>query len=101
MTTFAPIHPHWPRAPWLLLARLIAAFLAIALAAALAFHPVPASAAVAKPSDVAFRNFVAELWPLAKARGVSRATFDAAFRGVTFDAGIVAHTKNQAEFVMP
>ena len=48
-----------------------------------------------------FRAFVAELWPLAKDRGVSRETFDAAFRGVTFDPRIVAHTTAQAEFVQP
>ncbi len=102
MTTLVPIHPHWSRAPWQWLARLIAALLAIALAAALAFQPAPARAATsAKPSDAAFRKFVADLWPLAEARGVSRPTFDIAFRGVTFDPGIVAHTKNQAEFVRP
>ena len=54
-----------------------------------------------KPSEAAFRKFVADLWPLAEARGVSRPTFDTAFRGVTFDPEIVAHTKNQAEFVRP
>ena len=41
------------------------------------------------------------LWPAAKARGVSRATFDEAFRGVEPDAKIVALTKKQSEFVRP
>ena len=41
------------------------------------------------------------LWPEAKARGVSRATFDEAFRGVAPDAKIVALTKKQSEFVRP
>ena len=36
--------------------------------------------------------FVDGLWPLAEARGVKRATFDAAFAGVTFDPRIVAHS---------
>jgi lytic murein transglycosylase len=102
MTTFASIPPHAPRArrPWL--PALIAALLAALLAAALAFHPAPArAAAAAAPSEDAFRQFVADLWPAAEARGVSRATFDAAFAGVTFDPGIVAHTLSQAEFVAP
>jgi lytic murein transglycosylase len=60
-----------------------------------------AAAAAALKQEAAFRAFVAELWPLAEARGVKRATFDDAFAGVTFDPRIVAHTTNQAEFVQP
>ena len=102
MTTFAPIRLLAPRERWVWLPRLAAALLALALAAALAFHPASARAAApAKPSEAAFRNFVAGLWPLAEARGVSRATFETAFKGVTFDPRIVAHTKTQAEFVKP
>ena len=97
MSTLAPIPPHAPRARW---AELVAAVLAAALAAALAFHSAPARAA-AEPSDAAFRQFVADLWPLAEARGVSRSTFDAAFNGVTFDPAVVARTHSQAEFVTP
>ncbi|MBZ6077384.1 lytic murein transglycosylase [Microvirga puerhi] len=48
-----------------------------------------------------FRSFVDGLWPQAKARGVSRATFDDAFRGVEPDPKIVALTKKQSEFVRP
>jgi lytic murein transglycosylase len=102
MTTFAPLPPHAPRArrPWL--PELIAALLAILLAAALAFHAAPTRAAAeAAPSEQAFRQFVADLWPAAEARGVSRATFEAAFADVTFDPKVVAHTRNQAEFVAP
>jgi lytic murein transglycosylase len=55
----------------------------------------------ARKADAAFRAFVDDLWPLAEARGVKRATFDAAFAGVTFDPRIVAHTTAQAEFVEP
>lgn len=59
----------------------------------------PASAAsVAKPS---FQGFLESLWPDARARGVSRATFDAAFRGVAPDPKIIALTKKQSEFVRP
>jgi lytic murein transglycosylase len=60
-----------------------------------------AAAEAARKTDAAFRAFVDGLWPLAEARGVMRATFDAAFAGVTFDPRIVAHTTNQAEFVQP
>ena len=45
-----------------------------------------------------FQAFVAGLWPQAHARGVSRATFDAAFSGVTPDLDVMAKTKTQAEF---
>ena len=100
MTTFAPLHRVASPMRWQWLFRLAAALLAMAIAAALALHPPPARAA-AKPSDAAFHKFVADLWPLAKTRGVSRATFVTAFKGVTFDPAIVAHTKNQAEFVKP
>jgi len=60
-----------------------------------------AAAEAARKADAAFRAFVAGLWPLAEERGVKRATFDAAFAGVTFDPRIVAHTTAQAEFVEP
>ena len=60
-----------------------------------------AAAEAARKTDVAFRAFVGGLWPLAEARGVKRATFDAAVAGVTFDPRIVAHTTRQAEFVQP
>src|SRR5438445_9994124 len=48
-----------------------------------------------------FAHFVTSLWPQAHARGVSRATFDAAFRGVTPDPDVIERTKKQAEFVKP
>jgi membrane-bound lytic murein transglycosylase B len=48
-----------------------------------------------------FAHFVHSLWPQAHARGVSRATFDAAFRGVTPDPDVIERTKKQAEFVKP
>jgi lytic murein transglycosylase len=48
-----------------------------------------------------FRRFVESLWPEAKALGVSRATFDEAFRGVAPDPKIVALTRKQSEFVRP
>jgi len=74
---------------------------AMAKTAAAATAAKRAAAEAARKTDVAFRVFVDELWPLAEARGVKRATFDAAFAGVTFAPRIVAHTTTQAEFVQP
>ena len=65
-----------------------------------AFIPMPARAATLEGSG-SFESFVAGLWPQARARGVSRATFDAAFRGVAPDPSVLAKTRRQAEFVKP
>ncbi len=70
---------------------------AFAIAAALAF----AGPAAAKPDAAGFDAFVANLWPAAQGQGVTRATFDAAFKGVTFNPSVVARTHQQAEFVKP
>ena len=62
------------------------------------------SVAAAKPAPArqpTFREFIDALWPLAEARGVSRATFDSAFNGVTFDPKVVASAQSQPEFVRP
>ena len=45
-----------------------------------------------------FPAFVASLWPEAQAHGISRATFEAAFRGVTPDPSVIEKTRTQAEF---
>ena len=42
--------------------------------------------------------FLSGLRPQAEARGVSRATFDAAFAGVTPDPAVLDKARNQAEF---
>ena len=52
-------------------------------------------------SDAQFRQFITSLWPDAQRAGVSRATFDAAFAGMTSDDSILRVTKKQAEFVKP
>lgn len=48
-----------------------------------------------------FQNFISDLWPLAKARGVSRETFDRAFADVTPDPQVIELTQKQAEFQKP
>jgi lytic murein transglycosylase len=42
-----------------------------------------------------------ELWPLAQQQGVSRATFDLAFRGITPDTRVIAVTRREPEYGKP
>jgi membrane-bound lytic murein transglycosylase B len=96
----AGVLPNFPRRDacfvWLRSFIVALAFLAAAF---------PASSATAvKPPDphqAAFRKFVESLWPFAEAKGVSRATFNAAFAGVSFDAKVVQNALHQPEFVRP
>ncbi len=53
------------------------------------------------PSPAALAAFVASLKPAAEARGVSAATFDAAFAGVEPDPAVAALTRRQAELNKP
>ena len=80
---------------------------ASALVATMALLPGAAQAQQARPAPVnpepggGFQRFIQGLWPLAQARGITRATFDAAFQGLTPDPAIIALTKKQSEFVAP
>ncbi len=58
----------------------------------------PVSAFAQSPD---FARFLADLWPEARAAGVSRATFDMAFAGVAPNPKIIAQTRKQAEFSRP
>ena len=58
----------------------------------------PAQAQDAKHS---FDAFKAALWPDAQAKGVTRATFDLAFKGVTPNPRVIAATKRQPEYGKP
>jgi membrane-bound lytic murein transglycosylase B len=83
-----------------------ASILAHAFVVTLGLSGVAFSAVAAAPnkitgSQTAFRGFIETLWPLAEARGVSHATFDSAFAGVTFDPTVVASAASQPEFVRP
>jgi membrane-bound lytic murein transglycosylase B len=60
----------------------------------------PVEAQQAKP-DPAFAAFLQELWPDARAKGVSRATFDLAFAGLTPDPRVMAITRRQPEYGRP
>lgn len=79
--------------------------IAALLAAALIMPATPESPA--RAADAAFTQFIASLWPQAQAIGVSRATFDAATRGLEPDyklpdlvlPGRTSPPPTQAEFV--
>ncbi|MBV9556025.1 MAG: lytic murein transglycosylase, partial [Pseudolabrys sp.] len=48
-----------------------------------------------------FQAFVDQLWPDAKAKGITRATFDLAMKGVTPDQRVITATKRQPEYGKP
>ncbi|MGH6838128.1 MAG: lytic murein transglycosylase [Methylocella sp.] len=48
-----------------------------------------------------FQMFLEALWPLAEQRGISRATYDAAFAGLLPDPALLAASNRQAEFDKP
>lgn len=79
----------------------IAAAIVIGLSPALAQTTGSINAAAAPARSQGFDAFLQSLWPQAQARGISRTTFDAAFRGLTPDASIVALTRKQSEFTAP
>lgn len=57
-----------------------------------------AQASGATISNAGFQRFVDGLWPLARARGISRQTFESAFAGVTPDQSVLDNLHHQAEF---
>lgn len=83
-------------------ARSLCSALILSLSLNLGLGAVGASPVLAQEaSEAGFQRFVESIWPAARARGVSRATFDEAFRGVGPDPKIIALTKKQSEFVRP
>ncbi|MGB6698849.1 MAG: hypothetical protein WBE80_09100, partial [Methylocella sp.] len=50
------------------------------------------------PTPAGFQEFLQSLWPLAKQKGITRGTFDAAFAGLTPDPAAPAASNRQAEF---
>jgi peptidoglycan lytic transglycosylase B len=55
----------------------------------------------AQPADAQFNAFLQKLWPDAQARGITRATFDAAFAGLTPDPRVMAATRHEPEYGKP
>lgn len=62
--------------------------------------PLPA-AAQTSPDGESFAKFLSDLWPDAQAKGITRATFDSAFKGVTPDPRVSAAIKRQPEYGKP
>jgi len=83
------------------LARSLCSALILGLTLSLGMGAAGAPARAQDSSQADFQRFVQSLWPAAKARGVSRETFEEAFRGVGPDPKIVALTRKQSEFVRP
>ncbi|CAN1536081.1 MltB Membrane-bound lytic murein transglycosylase B [Rhabdaerophilaceae bacterium] len=52
-------------------------------------------------SGQSFQAFITALWPMARAQGISRKTFDLALGSLSADPAIIALTKKQSEFVRP
>jgi lytic murein transglycosylase len=57
--------------------------------------------AAAQPAEKSFAEFVAKLWPEAQSKGITRANFDLALRGVTPDKRVIAATQRQPEYGKP
>jgi lytic murein transglycosylase len=68
------------------------------LALAVASVDLRAAPAETPRPNASFKAYLAELWTDARARGVTRATFDAAFAGVEPDPRVMAVTKRQPEY---
>jgi lytic murein transglycosylase len=77
---------------------LVRSIAASAFAFVMVYAPVQAQEKTQEPS---FAAFVAELWPDAQAKGITRATFDTAMRGVTPNPAVIAATKRQPEYGKP
>jgi membrane-bound lytic murein transglycosylase B len=56
---------------------------------------------VAPAGAAGFDQWVHDFWPTAKAAGISRDTFDAAFQGVKLDPDVLAKANAQPEFNTP
>lgn len=71
------------------------------LAAVALVIAMPCINAHAQESTQSFAAFRDELWPDAKAKGITHATFDVAMKGVTPDPRVIAATKRQPEYGKP
>ncbi len=59
------------------------------------------SAAAECEPESSFTAFLTALWPDAEKAGITRATFDLAFSGLTPDAGVIAARRRQPEYGKP
>lgn len=63
--------------------------------------PLAPASAQSQSRDQSFAAFVNALWPDARAKGVTRATFDSAMRGLTPDQRVINATQRQPEYGKP
>ncbi len=61
---------------------------------------MPAASPAADASNARYERFVKSFWARAKRAGISRETYDAAFKGLTPDPDVVAKNARQPEFVL-
>jgi lytic murein transglycosylase len=62
---------------------------------------LPASAAANGETGNSLAAFLEPLWPDAANKGITRATFDTAFAGMTSDAGVLAAMRREPEYGKP
>jgi membrane-bound lytic murein transglycosylase B len=90
---------------WTRPAMVLAALIALGVGAPVKMNQdgITGNKALAAPaaSDRRFRQWVERLWPAARRKGVSRATFNRAFRGVRPDPDVIRSANYQPEFVRP
>lgn len=70
----------------------------VSIAFALLFLALPAPA---QSQEKSFKAFLDQLWVDAKAKGITRKTFELAFDGVTPDPRVMPITKKQPEYIKP
>lgn len=75
--------------------------LAAALAIAAGVADICRAESLAGPGDAGFQRFVEALWPDARAAGITRPVFDAAFAGVALDRRVIARIERQPEYGKP
>jgi len=66
-----------------------------------AFAAVSFASALAQETPANFDALKTRLWPQAQAKGVTRATFDLAFRGLAPDPRVLAVTRREPEYGKP
>lgn len=69
--------------------------------AVLAFALLAPGAMAQDAQKQSFKEFLDELWTDAKAKGITRATFESAMNGVTPDQRVIAATQRQPEYGKP
>ena len=62
---------------------------------------IVASASARSETDNSFAAFLIALWPDAAKQGTTRATFDAAFAGLTLDPGVIGAMRHAPEYGKP